>query len=1321
VATLMKGMDEFRRREVVMRARRRARVCAVSLGLLLAPAAARAQTVCQPRTDGPGRECYVAKSGNDANPGTLARPFRTIARGVSVLQAGDALSIRHGVYVEAVALVGKHGTASQPIVIRGYEGETAYLDGSVAEFRDLHNADWEPAALHDPAAHPDEYVSVASFGDSVRGAFLDRNPYTRLIKYSRLEDLRAANETFEAITDPGDPRPGPGVVKCAADGTCVPALACDSAGENCQPFRFPWVYMGPGIWIDPEATPANPQRVHIRLSHTHNDVPGLPDYAGAVDPREVRLALSPKSLTTLLVQGSSHLRFERLTVRYGGENTVRLPNVTDVVFDHVRFWTSSYGVGLASARRTTFQHCEFDGGRPTWYFRSDRKSEYTFLENGQPALNNLGKQTLRSLTVSGAAAADNTIHHCEFHHAHDLYLGGTNIDFHHNWIHNLDDEGLFLDANQSAEVRIHENVITKTLSPISFAGEQVAGPFSIYRNLVDVRAPTAGHRPRRPGDRDVWRYGNTFKSNGVDGPYALFQNTFLVYGQGGQASYLHYRSTGGESLRRSFNNIFVAVNPDDGSDRPITFLPPPSFPGPTDGNLYHRLGPATRPLFRYLGYTFQGGSFRAGTFDSLAELRTGGKPFFAQSKTQYPPGYEANSLEADPQFLSIGSDGRPRLTDDLRLGAASPARAAGVVLPADLLALDSPITPSAAAPDIGAQPFGSPALAVGVDGRRTLGPPAPADAAGADAAGLAEGVSAPGVAPAASPNPSFSLLRWSKAAPLSSAMGVRRNLHPARGAIHMHTVYSNDACYGDPRPSGGLNILCRNQLADALCQAHTDFVAFTDHNDTMADTPFASLLAAARGDGQLLPASGPPRAMRATLACSAGGTSHTQVLLSSVGAEAGDLMPIMLDHHVTTDAFFPNPYSTLRVDIEARRRIYQADQIPGQLASYTADRERAAGALVFTVHTESEPLWRLRATNPIGVEIYNLHADLDPAIRSTYLRDAAGAPLVPNGALEAIASYGFLNTPVTIGDLLNAPEPDLAFISFMKPNLPALDKWDILLGEGRKVMGIGGTDSHQLGMPVALRDGEHIDSHRRFVRLFSTVVLTTTVPNTGAFDPAVLKNDLAAGRTFLAFELLGTPVGFDVRATATTDPMSPVRAELGGEVGPGAVLQVTLPSVAYDPASQTAPEITAKVFRIDAPRACGGAGFAHCYCNAAPPGDACPLLLNMVRPTRVQVGPTAAGAGTTFSVPLILSPGAARTAYRVEVYIKPRHLASYLGLSATTRALADPAAPYAWIYSSPIYVTDQLHRPRSQPRRLGSAPRETPADADASSVSGGAR
>ena len=48
-------------------------------------------------------------------------------------------------------------------------------------------------------AHEDEYVSVQTFTTQVRGAFIDRDPYTRLVKYSNVNDFRADNETWEKI------------------------------------------------------------------------------------------------------------------------------------------------------------------------------------------------------------------------------------------------------------------------------------------------------------------------------------------------------------------------------------------------------------------------------------------------------------------------------------------------------------------------------------------------------------------------------------------------------------------------------------------------------------------------------------------------------------------------------------------------------------------------------------------------------------------------------------------------------------------------------------------------------------------------------------------------------------------------------------------------------------------------------------------------------------------------------------------------------------------------------------------------------------------
>ena len=398
--------------------------------------------------------------------------------------------------------------------------------------------------------------------------------------------------------------------------------------------------------------------MHIRLSHTHNNIPGLADYTGEVDPRRVTLAITPKSLTTLRVQASTQLRFEHLTILYGGIYSRSPGNLTHRVRSR-RFWTSTYGVGLGNTTDITFSHCQFNGGMPPWYFRTDRKAEYTFLQDGRPVLNNLGKQTISSLIApSSSPNTGTTIHHCEFHNAHDLYLGGSDLDFHHNWINNLNDEGIFLDAFPSANVRIHENVILKTLSPLSFAGGPVGQPFYIYRNVIDVRAPTAGYRPRHPGDVDVWRYGNTFKSNGVDGPTTCSRTHSSSTRRGGQASYLHYRDLGGAHPRRSFNNIFVAVNPDADSDRTITFLPSPAFPGPTDANLYHRMGERTGPLFRHLGYTFQNTAFNGKFLDRLADLHA--SVFFQQSQSQYAPGYEAHSLEGDPQFQRLGADGHFR-------------------------------------------------------------------------------------------------------------------------------------------------------------------------------------------------------------------------------------------------------------------------------------------------------------------------------------------------------------------------------------------------------------------------------------------------------------------------------------------------------------------------------------------------------------------------------------------------------------------------------------------------------------------------------------
>lgn len=74
---------------------------------------------------------YVATNGSDSHPGTDSQPFRTIAKGLSVLQAGDTLFIKQGTYAEAInsnSMRIPTGTSwSTAVAIAAYPGHTVVL------------------------------------------------------------------------------------------------------------------------------------------------------------------------------------------------------------------------------------------------------------------------------------------------------------------------------------------------------------------------------------------------------------------------------------------------------------------------------------------------------------------------------------------------------------------------------------------------------------------------------------------------------------------------------------------------------------------------------------------------------------------------------------------------------------------------------------------------------------------------------------------------------------------------------------------------------------------------------------------------------------------------------------------------------------------------------------------------------------------------------------------------------------------------------------------------------------------------------------------
>lgn len=437
---------------------------------------------------------------------------------------------------------------------------------------------------------------------------------------------------------------------------------------------------------------------------------------------------------------------------------------------------------------------------------------------------------------------------------------------------------------------------------------------------------------------------------------------------------------------------------------------------------------------------------------------------------------------------------------------------------------------------------------------------------------------------------------WDKSLPDARVIGTPRGFQATRGIVHLHSPYSHDACDGDPRDANGaVNEPCLADLRAALCTTRIDFAALTDHDASMADEEFTTLYSMRGTDVPVLNATQEQIASRMT--CDDGHVVHF-----TIGGE-NNLMPVMLDRHVAGD-------------VQQRHDTYNGDDAIAVAAF------RTAGGLAWVAHTESKSLDVLRATAPDGIEVYNLHANIDPDIR----RDFLG--LDPGSAIADAAEFADTNP--------GHPEPDLAMLAFLSPNAPAIDTWNTLLGEGRRLSATAGSDAHQNAIPIAFADGERGDSYRRVLRWFGNIAYTTD-PR----DPVAVKAAMRAGRMFALIEILGTPEGLDIRATDGVTTF-----ELGDVIPVGATLSVDLPTVYnLDPALPV-PIVRARVIRI----ASGG--------------------------TITELS-TAEGAGEqlTATVP---GPGA----YRVELTIVPRHLGPYLGDLGPD--LAEVELP--WIYASPFYV-----------------------------------
>ncbi|MCB1205972.1 MAG: right-handed parallel beta-helix repeat-containing protein [Verrucomicrobiae bacterium] len=113
-----------------------------------------------------GADYYVSPAGADANPGSLAAPWKTLQKAASTVPAGSTVYLRAGVYSEKVEIDVSGNAVDGPVVFKAYPGEEPILDGTALPFDpDNSNA---LIAIHGQSHLRIEGLTLRNFGTATR-------------------------------------------------------------------------------------------------------------------------------------------------------------------------------------------------------------------------------------------------------------------------------------------------------------------------------------------------------------------------------------------------------------------------------------------------------------------------------------------------------------------------------------------------------------------------------------------------------------------------------------------------------------------------------------------------------------------------------------------------------------------------------------------------------------------------------------------------------------------------------------------------------------------------------------------------------------------------------------------------------------------------------------------------------------------------------------------------------------------------------------------------------------------------------------------------
>ena len=631
--------------------------CVLAIAALTATAAAdslpspRALPTASDRPLDKSTAYYVdAVRGDDHADGSQERPWKTVAHGVTKLSPGTTLVLRAGVYYEQVT-VGLAGRSGAPITIRSAPGEFAILDGGLREFAERPETAWEPyeGGAKGEYRSTATYPSLSPASADGRDVFVVGHIASSMVPlhgYKFDVDLRTTNEYWNV--------------------------------ENTQPGTG--VYVGPGVWFNSQT-----KRIHARLAHTTLTTQTSGNYRGETDPRKLPLVIGIDR-TPLRIVGAKHVRVQGLVMRGSAMRTVEISDSSNVELDGVTIYGGSPALFVKSTSHLRIAHSTLRGLAAPWSSRASMKyrgnSPYLFIASSRKP-----------------QSSNWDIAYNEFTDGHDGVVLDSikTLRFHHNWLDNFNDDGLYLTFPPRDvlpdDTHIYENLFTRIYTTIAFAEDKrkrnpVGSGAYVFRNVFDLREGTYGWIAKDAATDNQPLALLASRLCGDHGtpiwdPLYFYQNTVITPG----AAWRNYYgamigvmgSTG--SKRRVFNNIFLQLDGDVG----VNFQGvQPDDDLQVDANL---MWSAARG--RSSG-------------DVFAKFR--GSPAFAASKKRYPPGWGAGDVHADPQFVDMGRG-------DFRLRPGSQAVDAGIRLPATWP--DTRRSVDKKMPDIGALPVGSAPRRVG--------------------------------------------------------------------------------------------------------------------------------------------------------------------------------------------------------------------------------------------------------------------------------------------------------------------------------------------------------------------------------------------------------------------------------------------------------------------------------------------------------------------------------------------------------------------------------------------------------------------------------